>query len=189
MCGQFEKHIKQVRDLLSRNILYSMTCLAMEILILLFAIPSILINLITNGNAHPVAIVNMGSTLFYTLILVFYVYYFNIIAENVTDKIKNVKTSLKDVYVSAETMTDDFEGKPVPLSFVKSRIEDKLDNFQGFDGQGYFILGKSFLKNLLAFCITYFVILLQFKISEVSSDGSDPITTKNVTLLANITEL
>ena len=42
---------------------------------------------------------------------------------------------------------------------MKDRIIDKLNNFDGFDGKGYFVLGKSF-------CATYFVILLQFKLSE-----------------------
>ena len=51
------------------------------------------------------------------------------------------------------------------LLFSKLKV-NKLNNFDGFDGKGYFVLGKSFLKNFLAFCATYFVILLQFKLSE-----------------------
>ena len=167
-----------------------MTCLAIEILILLFAIPSIVINLVLYGSTNPAAIMNMVTMPFYILILILYVYWFNINAENVTNKVKELKTSLKDVFVPFERMTEEFEGKTVPLSFIKSRIEDKLDNFQGFDGQGYFTLGKSFLKNLLAFCTTYFVILLQFKLSEISSDTNLKAATLNsTTLLSNVTEL
>ena len=49
---------------------------------------------------------------------------------------------------------------------MKDRIMDKMNYFNGFDGKGYFVLGKSFLTNLLTLLATYFVILLQFKMSE-----------------------
>ena len=190
-CETFQQHVKKVKNLLSRNILFSMTCLAMEILILLCAIPSIVINLVTYGNTHPIGIMNLFTTTFYILMLIFYVYSFNITAENVTNKVDDLKDLLKDVYVPLERSTENLDGKIVPMSFMKSRIEDKLANFEGFSGQGYFILGKSFLKNLLAFCITYFVILLQFKISEVSSEVPDSEIveiTNNSIVFTNITE-
>ena len=60
------------------------------------------------------------------------------------------------------------------LSFVKTHIEQELDEFHGFDGKGYFILGKSFLKNLLAFCVTYLVILIQFRLTEEVPLSEDP---------------
>ena len=59
-----------------------------------------------------------------------------------------------------------FEDQTVPASFIKDRIVDKMNRFNGFDGNGYFVLGKSFVLNLKAVLATYFVILLQFKMSE-----------------------
>ena len=57
-----------------------------------------------------------------------------------------------------------YQNQKVIIRIKRRDIEEKLKNFQGFDGKGYFILGKSFLKNLLAFCATYFIILIQFKL-------------------------
>ena len=60
----------------------------------------------------------------------------------------------------------EFDGQFVRTLFMKARLAEELDEFRGFDGKGYFILGKSFLKNLLAFCVTYLVILIQFRLTE-----------------------
>ena len=92
----------------------------------------------------------------------------NIWPERATNKIYELKRHLKNLYISNETSKKmEFEGQLVPTLFVKARIEQELDEFRGFDGKGYFILGKSFLKNLLAFCVTYLVILIQFRMTEV----------------------
>ena len=91
----------------------------------------------------------------------------NIWPERATNKIHELKRHFRNIYISVDIQEKiEFEGQFVPTSFVKTRIEQELDEFRGFDGKGYFILGKSFLKNLLAFCVTYLVILIQFRLSE-----------------------
>ena len=77
-----------------------------------------------------------------------------------------MKENLQDLYIPDQSFMVTYKGQTVPVSFMKERLIDKMNNFAGFDGKGYFVLGKSFLKNFLAFCATYFVILLQFKLSE-----------------------
>ena len=80
----------------------------------------------------------------------------------------------RNVYISIDAQEKmEFQGQFVPRSFVKTRLEQELDEFRGFDGKGYFILGKSYLKNLLVFCVTYLVILIQFRLTEVSM-SEDP---------------
>ena len=91
---------------------------------------------------------------------------FNIAAQRITYLVHRLKSDLQDIYVPEQSFMVMYEDQIVPASFMKDRIIDKLNNFDGFDGKGYFVLGKSFLKNFLAFCATYFVILLQFKLSE-----------------------
>ena len=93
----------------------------------------------------------------------------NIWPERATNKIHELKRHFRNIYISVDIQEKiEFEGQFVPTSFVKTRIEQELDEFRGFDGKGYFILGKSLLKNLLAFCVTCLVILIQFRLSEVS---------------------
>ena len=84
----------------------------------------------------------------------------------VSDMVHQLKEDLSDIYLPNQDFKITYEGQAVTASFMKNRIIDKLNNFKGFDGKGYFILGKSFLKGFIAFCATYFVILLQFKLSE-----------------------
>ena len=80
--------------------------------------------------------------------------------------VRVMKENFQDMYIANYDLMVTYEGQKVTALFMKERIIEKFNNFVGFDGKGYFILGKAFLKNFLAFCATYFVILLQFKLSE-----------------------
>ena len=51
----------------------------------------------------------------------------------------------------------------------RNLLSKLFDEFQGFDGYGYFHLTKSLLTTTLANFVTYLIVLLQFRISEVSS--------------------
>ena len=116
------------------------------------------------------------STGFYLLMICSLLWFMNIWPERATCKIYELKRHLKSLYISNETSVKkmNFRGRLVPFSFVKTHIEQGLDEFHGFDGKGYFILGKSFLKNLLAFCVTYLVILIQFRLTEEVPLSEDP---------------
>ena len=140
----FENQVQKVRHLLSRNNLYSMSTLAVQLLILLFFIPSIVINMVTaenpnsRGHAHVAIIIN----LLFVIILCLYIFYINISAERVAIKVQEVSILLKEIYVPNERIVTDLDDKLAPLSFIKTRIVNRLDKFEGFDGQGYFILGN-----------------------------------------------
>ena len=65
-----------------------------------------------------------------------------------------------------------FEGQIVPAFFMKDRIMDKMNCFNGFDGKGYFILNKPLLTGILANFITYIIILIQFNMTSTTSDST-----------------
>ena len=52
---------------------------------------------------------------------------------------------------------------------LKTRVLLKFETWNGFHGNGYFTLGKSLLTAVVANFITYLIILIQFKVSELSS--------------------
>ena len=158
------KNLEDVRKLLSNSLFVVMTLNSVEILVMLYLVPANFINYTKSKESF--ALLGAGNVLAYAISFCTFHWFFNIRAQRVTNLVHQLKDNLQDIYVPDQSFKAMYEGQIVPASFMKDRILDKLNNFAGFDGKGYFVLGKSFLKNFLAFCATYFVILLQFKLSE-----------------------
>lgn len=158
------KNLEDVTALLSNSLFVVMTVNSIEILVMLYLVPAYFINYAKSK--EPIALLGAGNVLVYAICFCTFHWFFNSRAQRVTNLVHQLKDNLQDIYVPDQSFMAMYEGQIVPASFMKDRILDKLNNFAGFDGKGYFVLGKSFLKNFLAFCATYFVILLQFKLSE-----------------------
>ena len=103
------------------------------------------------------------NTVFLVLYGVLLVFHFNAMSQNCVDKLKELKTHLKKFYVNEQSMMT-FQDFQVPVNFVKNQIIENIEEFQGFDGENYFSLGKSFLVTGMAFWIGILLFLLQFKI-------------------------
>ena len=166
-------YLEQSKKVLSPNYFYITTMLSVEVLLFSFIF---LFHLVNKWNdMTTMMLMLLVSNGFYLLMICSLLWFLNIWPERATNKIYELKRHLKNLYVSDETLKKmEFEGQLVPPSFLKSRIEQELDEFRGFDGKGYFILGKSLLKNLLAFCVTYLVILIQFRLTEEVPLSEDP---------------
>ena len=158
------KTLENVRVLLSNNLFVVMTVISVDILVMLYLVPANFINY--SKTKEPIGLLSAGYMLLYAICYSMFLWFFNIRAQRVTNILDKLKEDFLDIYVPNESFMVMYEGQAVPASFMKDRILDKINSFDGFDGKRYFVLGKSFLKNFLAFCTTYFVILLQFKLSE-----------------------
>ena len=55
------------------------------------------------------------------------------------------------------------------VSFVKKIVVEELQEFEGFDCDGYFTLGKAFISNVVTNFLTYLIILIQTKLTLISS--------------------
>ena len=167
-------YLEQSKKVLSPNYFYITTMLSVEVLLFSFIF---LFHLVNKWNdMTTMMLMLLVSNGFYLLMICSLLWFLNIWPERATNKIYELKRHLKNLYVSDELSIKkmEFEGQLVPPSFLKARIEQELDEFRGFDGKGYFILGKSLLKNLLAFCVTYLVILIQFRLTEEVPLSEDP---------------
>ena len=164
-------YLERSRNMLSPNHFYVTSFLAIAIMMLLFIVISQIVLYFGKINTM-FALVLLENGLFLVMLSV-YLWYINIWSQKVTDEIHDLNDQLKKVFIQDGEM--EFEKQNVSMPFVKNYVQDKLDEFQGFDGKGYFVLGKSFLKNLLTFIATYFVILLQFRLSQTpsSQDSND----------------
>ena len=167
------EYLDQSKKVLSPNYFFITAMLSVEVLLFSFIF---LMNLVNKWNKMTTMMILMLSTTgFYILMICSLLWFMNIWPERATNKIHELKRQFRNIYISIDIQEKiEFEGQLVPTSFVKTRIEQELDEFRGFDGKGYFILGKSLLKNLLAFCVTYLVILIQFRLTEEVPLSEDP---------------
>ena len=101
------------------------------------------------------------------LLHIFIVFSTNVISQAVTDKVKDLSNRLKiQVPISNDPMVL-IEGMRVPKEMAYDFVIGQLEDFHGFDGNGYSILlGKSLLTGILTNFATYLIILIQFKTSE-----------------------
>ena len=159
------EYVELSKKVLSPNNFFIATSLSVQILCFSFFF---LFHLVNKWNNMTFFMIMLNiSHGFYLIMVCSILWFLNIWSERATDKIHEMKRIFRNRYISNNTEEKiEFEGQFVPPLFMKARIEQELDEFRGFDGKGYFILGKSFLKNLLAFCVTYLVILIQFRLTE-----------------------
>ena len=192
---QFDQHgLKKIVDfidyleiskkLLSPNYFYVTTFLSIEILILLFMIISQMLMRMGIEFIKPMFALVLIENGIYLSSISFYLYYINIWSQKVTNQVQELKGQLQKIFIPHDSGVMEFDKHLVPISFVKKYVEEKLEEFHGFDGNGYFILGKSFLKNLLTFIATYFVILMQFRLSQSSTDNPMSINPSNSSIVS-----
>ena len=86
----------------------------------------------------------------------------------IKDSIDGIKNDILDLDINEDQVCI-IDGNVRKLKHVKKRIVSGLDGFQGFHGNGYFTLGKELLTSIVANFVTYLIILVQFKVSDVSS--------------------
>ena len=170
----FWKLIETIQKILSFNVFCTTIILSVKMLILLYMTSFQLVsNLQGMTMLHGFGQLSLVA-FFLTYFLLFW--YMNILSQKVTDKVHGLGDYLRHFHVPNDSDLVEFEGHNVPISIAKTCLLKKLDDFQGFDGKGYFTLGKSLLKNLLAFCVTYLVILVQFRLTERSDLANDTST-------------
>ena len=86
----------------------------------------------------------------------------------IKDAIDDIKKDIIDLDIN-ENLVCVFDGKVTKMKQVRKRLVNGLDGFKGFHGNGYFTLGKELLTSIVANFVTYLIILVQFKVSEMSA--------------------
>ena len=118
----------------------------------------------------------MMGTGFFGVFFIYLTYSYCIFSQSIkdsADEIKDIilKSSIgdEDTYVLDGKILRSMQSE---IKMQKKRIVKGLERFQGYHGNGYFTLGKSLLTSVVANLITYLIILIQFKITEISSPSS-----------------
>ena len=97
------------------------------------------------------------------------VWIFNHDSEHLCDQVKLLKNTLDEVYIEDHEFVFGEGGQLRDARFARNLMVNQFQDFRGFDGLGYFTLGKSLLTSITANILTYLIVLIQFKISENSA--------------------
>ena len=152
---------EKARKMFSRNIFWLMILQLCILTLYCYLTFEAFLNLQDGGEIQD--IIFACGTVFQVLYAVVLVFHFNKMSQNCVDKLQDLKSHLKKFYIKDDS-TMIFQDFQVPVNFVKTQIIETIEDFQGFDGENYFNLGKSFLVTGLAFWIGILLFLLQFKI-------------------------
>ena len=96
-----------------------------------------------------------------------FAYGYCVFTQDIKDDIHGIKRAILDLDINPDDLLTS-NGQTVRAKHLQKRIASGLDEFQGFHGNNYFVLGKPLLTSITANFITYLIILVQFKVSESS---------------------
>jgi len=106
----------------------------------------------------------IGGFILQGIIQICIVIFMNLASQHVQDRLEELKNILE---------VCDFENRIIDGEFQNVTKEQNLiikhfEEFKGFDGYGYFHLSKSLLTGVVSNFVTYLIVLIQFKVSEIS---------------------
>jgi hypothetical protein len=95
--------------------------------------------------------------------------YITILAQEVIDGVQKLKDAIMDLNIMDDGKIAIIDGKIQPAMHARMQVLHQLNAFQGFNANGYFNVEKPLLTGVSANFATYLIVLIQFKMTEVSS--------------------
>ena len=161
------KSLKTMSKALSKCTFYAMIIWLINLILIVYRILSYFM---TSGGIGGITDQDLVFAVAYTFMAVqhlLFIFYMNIVSQEMVENVQSLKRTIKGI--NMDEMKIPWEGKFESTSFVKAIIVEDLEEFQGFDGNGYFTLGKSFYSSIIANFLTYLIILIQTKLTLISS--------------------
>ena len=109
-------------------------------------------------------IIGYGS---YGILFLFFAHAYCTFSQIIKDSIDQIRKITLEMDVPNEGLLI-LDAKKYNPRHARKIVVVGFDEFQGFHGNGYFILGKPFLTSIIANFMTYLIILIQFKVSQPS---------------------
>ncbi len=106
------------------------------------------------------------------LIYTFIIFSTNVISQALTDQTQGLAKVLKIQVPCSGSPLLQIDGNYVQREKANDFVIEELKAFQGYDGNGFFTLGKSLLTAIIANVATYLIILIQFKMSENTTQAT-----------------
>ena len=161
---KLHKSLKTMSKALSKCTFYAMMIWLINLILIVYRILSYFMNSDTITDHELVYAVAYSFMAIQHLLFIFYM---NVASQEMMENVQELKRTIKRT--NMDELKIPWEGKFESTSFVKTIIVDDLAEFQGFDGNGYFTLGKAFYSSIIANFLTYLIILIQTKLTLISS--------------------
>ena len=112
------------------------------------------------------------SYFIYVLIYILTFWYLTSFSQSLLSKIEELKNDFGNIKFCKDMNETEFVDE-------KNSLYLQLDGFKGFNGENYFTVNNSLITGMVANFMTYLIILIQFKITEMTSAwSSDSIGSK-----------
>ena len=162
--NELAKSLKTMSKALSKCTFYAMMIWLINLILIVYRILSYFMNSNTITDHELVYAVAYSFMAIQHLLFIFYM---NVASQEMMENVQELKRTIKQT--NMDELKIPWEGKFESTSFVKNITLDDLAEFQGFDGNGYFTLGKAFYSSIIANFLTYLIILIQTKLTLISS--------------------
>ena len=103
------------------------------------------------------------SYFIYVLIYILTVWYLTSFSQSLLSKIEELKNEFGNIKFCKDMNETEFVDE-------KNSLYLQLDGFKGFNGENYFTVNNSMVTGMNANFVTYLIVLIQFKITETSSE-------------------
>ena len=88
--------------------------------------------------------------------------------------LKDIKEKIRDLVTSKESLVE-INGMEHDEEYSRKIVIEMLNEFHGFDANGFFILSKPYLVNVIATAvISYALLLTEFHIAKELDDEINP---------------
>ena len=97
-----------------------------------------------------------------------FAYNYCTVSQDIKETIHGINKALLNLDINPEQIVTT-NGSTIRAKHLQMRIASGFEEFQGFHGNHYFVLDKPLLTSISANYATYLIILIQFKVSELSA--------------------
>ena len=161
---ELQKSLKTMSKALSKCTFYAMMIWLINLILIVYRILSYFMN---PDKITDQELLYAVAYSFMAIQHLLFIFYMNVASQEMMENVQELKKTIKGT--NMDELKIPWEGKFESTSFVKTIIVDDLAEFQGFDGNGYFTLGKAFYSSIIANFLTYLIILIQTKLTLISS--------------------
>ena len=91
------------------------------------------------------------------------VWYLSSFSQSLVSKIEELKNAFSNIKFCKDMNEAQFFDE-------KHSLYLQLDGFKGYNGENYFTVNNSMISGMIANFVTYLIVLIQFKITESSSN-------------------
>ena len=92
-------------------------------------------------------------------------WFLNEISWRISVKIKQLHSTIMELNIDKQALIH-YNDQERPALQIRAQLAYCLEDFKGFSGNGFFLLGRPFLSSLTSSFLTYIIILIQFRLSE-----------------------